>query len=67
MNLILKKSDLTMLIALDSLDEVQALEMQKDHCNDDALKKIISGIKPLLDAASNNQNIHAMIFLPSCG
>ena len=56
-----------MMIALDGLDEVQALEMQDDKCNVGALKKLISGIKPLLDAASNNQNIYAMIFLPNCG
>jgi hypothetical protein len=40
-NLILKESDLTMLIALDGLDEVSHLEMNGEECKTGAFKKII--------------------------
>lgn len=64
---ILFKRNINVHVVVDSLDEVEALEVMQSNCESPAFTKIVKSFKPLLDAATTNQNMRATLFIPHCG
>jgi hypothetical protein len=64
---ILFKRNINVHVVIDSLDEVEAFNIMKSNCTSGSFTKVVKSFKPLLDAATTNQNLRTTLFIPHCG